>query len=312
MKFARLVVLLVALSLLATACDSQSLLEALLGGSTVVEPSQPVIITATPPPTVIVSSPTPAADAIVATRNMNIRYGPGTVYAPPVGVLNEGTPLTVLGKNCNCTGRDLWLKVVTPTGLQGWVAAWLLTVNLDVNLVPVVPVPPTPTPLPPTLTPTPSGPIVNFFADKVTLSPGECTTIRWDVQNVQAVYYQGVPVVGQGSSVECPGTTTTYQLSVIFTNGVEQFYTVTLIVGTAPYVNYRADRYAIGPSECTTIRWDVEGVSAVYFQGVGVGGHSSQLVCPGTTTTYTLRVVNTDSSTNDYFLTIYVSGAYGP
>ncbi len=312
MKFTRLGLLMVVLALLATGCDSQSLMQALLGSPVEVQPTQPVIVTATPfPVTVVVVSPTPAADAIV-NSNMNMRYGPGTVYAPPIAVLSQGTPLTVIGKNGNFTGRSLWLKVRTLGGQEGWVAAWLLTVNIDVNIVPVVPVPPTPTPLPPTLTPTPSGPIVNFWADKTTLASGECTTIRWDVQNVTAVYFQGAPVTGQGSSVQCPATTTTYQLSVIFPNGTENFYTVTLVVGGGPYVSFRADRYAIGPHECTTVRWDVEGVSAVYFQGTGVPGHSSTLVCPGVTTTYNLRIVKTDSSTEDYYLTIFVDPSYGP
>ena len=316
MKIARLVLFFVALVALATGCDSRSLLQALLGsGPEVAQPQtpQPIIVTATPPPaTVVIASPTPAADAIVATQNMNMRYGPGTVYAPPVAVLSEGTPLTVLGKNGNFTGRSLWLKVRTLAGQEGWVAAWLLTVNIDVNALPILPAPPTPTPLPPTLTPTPSGPVVNFYADKYNLAPGECTTIRWNVQNVQAVFFQGAPVIGQGESVQCPGASTTYQLSVIYPNGAEVFYTVTLIVGTTPYVNFRADRYAIGPSECTTIRWDVSGVKAVYFQGTGVTGSGFQQVCPGVTSTYNLRVTNLDDSISDYFLTIYVSGAYGP
>lgn len=41
---------------------------------------------------------------------------------------------------------------------------------------------------------------------------------------------------------------------------------------------------------CTTMRWDVEGVETVYFNGKGVAGHSSQYVCIQKPTTYTLTM----------------------
>jgi hypothetical protein len=50
------------------------------------------------------------------------------------------------------------------------------------------------------------------------------------------------------------------------------------------------DNNSINYGECTTIRWDVENISGVYFQGVGVTGHESREVCPIKTETYTLQV----------------------
>jgi hypothetical protein len=41
---------------------------------------------------------------------------------------------------------------------------------------------------------------------------------------------------------------------------------------------------------CTTMRWDVEGVETVYFNGQGVVGHGSQFVCMRVATTYTLTM----------------------
>ena len=303
MKFARLLIALVVLSVLVTGCDSEALLEVLLGSEgTPVSPGQPLIVTASPPPpTVIVVTPTPTADAFVATANMNMRYGPGTVYAPPIAVLQEGTPLVVLGKNGNFTGRSLWLYVRTPTGQEGWVAAWLLTVNIDVNPLPILAAPPTPTPVP---TDTPSAPTISLTADATVLLPGQCTIIRWNVQNVQAVYFEGVGVPGVGESAQCPATSRTFSLRVIDQGGGESYYAVTLLVGGAPFANFRADRYGLRGGECTTVRWDVTGVSAVYFQGSGVEGQSSQVVCsPGT---YSLSVVMPDgTTTHEYRLTIY-------
>jgi hypothetical protein len=77
--------------------------------------------------------------------------------------------------------------------------------------------------------------------------------------------------------------------------------------------NLRADATTVSPGQCTTVRWDIDGVSAVYFidggNSQGVGGHDSRNVCPGGTTTYTLRVVYTNNTSSDFPITINVAGA---
>jgi len=77
--------------------------------------------------------------------------------------------------------------------------------------------------------------------------------------------------------------------------------------------NLRADSNYLTAGQCTTIHWDVDNVSAVYFvdNGTqqGVGGHDSRSVCPQQTTTYTLRVVQTNGVTVDFPITINVSGS---
>jgi hypothetical protein len=77
-------------------------------------------------------------------------------------------------------------------------------------------------------------------------------------------------------------------------------------------ISFRADRTALGPGECTTLRWDVENVQGVYLGGVGVTGHGTRQVCPGTTTTYTLRVALSDGSTVNRTVTISVGGSASP
>lgn len=77
--------------------------------------------------------------------------------------------------------------------------------------------------------------------------------------------------------------------------------------------NLRADSSWVYPGQCTTVRWDIDNVSAVYFidggNVQGVGGHDSRTVCPTTTTTYVLRVVATDGTTVDFPITINVNSA---
>ena len=68
----------------------------------------------------------------------------------------------------------------------------------------------------------------------------------------------------------------------------------------------RADNNPIGYRECTTIRWDVDNIDSVYFEGQPVIGHDSRQVCPGETTTYTLLVILLDGSQKSLTITINV------
>jgi heat shock protein HslJ len=89
----------------------------------------------------------------------------------------------------------------------------------------------TPTPLP---TPEPS---INFWADRTTINAGECTILRWDVDNIQAVWvypqgadYTQFPTTGQGSKQVCPAQTTTYEMRVQLLDGTVQFRQITITV----------------------------------------------------------------------------------
>jgi hypothetical protein len=98
-------------------------------------------------------TPTPKPDAVVNTANLNLRSGPSTDYEI-LGVLKQGDPLKITGKD----SPGDWLKVIAPDGEEGWVAAWLLEINLDISGVLIAQAPPTPTPMytpTPTETPTP-------------------------------------------------------------------------------------------------------------------------------------------------------------
>lgn len=92
----------------------------------------------------------------------------------------------------------------------------------------------TPTRIPPTITPTPTqnlgmiGP--NLRADSYNLLYGQCTFIRWDVENIREVYFEGVGVVGHSSQEVCPYQTTTYTLSVVRLDGVTQYFPITINV----------------------------------------------------------------------------------
>jgi len=81
---------------------------------------------------------------------------------------------------------------------------------------------------------------ISFSADRTTINQGECTTLRWSVENVQAVWvypqgqsFQNFPRTGQGSEQVCPPVTTTYEMRVQMRDGSIQFRTVTVNVTPA-------------------------------------------------------------------------------
>jgi heat shock protein HslJ len=132
-----------------------------------------------------------------------------------------------------------------PGGI-GWVSDDYVAVT-GVEDVPVIVVPPpvyvppapapapTPSPAPPP-TATPSAQLA-FWADQTTINQGECTTLHWSVENVQAVWvypqgqpYQQYPQTGQGSQQVCPPTTTTYEMLVLKRDGTTVTLQVTITV----------------------------------------------------------------------------------
>jgi hypothetical protein len=85
-----------------------------------------------------------------------------------------------------------------------------------------------------------------------------------------------------------------------------------------PAVSFAASPNPLERSQCTTVRWDVDNVQAVYIFGgqwgasaVRVPNHSYQSACPSADTAYTLRIVIA-SGTRDYPLTVRVVDTTAP
>lgn len=93
------------------------------------------------------STPTTTPVCVVrANPNLNVRSGPGTVFAP-LGLVRFNTQLRPLARNLDVT----WVEVQTlPTGLRGWVAAdaQFISCTIALTTLPVGILPPTPTPAP--------------------------------------------------------------------------------------------------------------------------------------------------------------------
>jgi dipeptidyl aminopeptidase/acylaminoacyl peptidase len=161
----------------------------------------------------VVGPPVPAVDGEVNSYQLNVRANPGE-GGRILEVIPRGTPLDILGRYYD----NNWIQVQTPTGNVGWVAAWLVDININLATVPVVSAqyispPPTATAtVAITVTPTVS---ISFWSNKAEIKPGKCATIGWDVEGIKEVYFEGEGVTGHQTREVCPADTTTYHLHVI-------------------------------------------------------------------------------------------------
>lgn len=160
----------------------------------------------------------------------------------------------------------------------------------------------------------------NFRADTATITPGQCTTLRWNIDNVQGVWLwdgnsrQGV--AGNSAQAVCPPQTRQYRLEVLQRNGVTSNFFVTVTVDaaglTASITDFSVDNAWLVPKQCTGMRWTVSGttrliqlIDGAYVTTVGPTGAIN--VCPGQTTTYVLRAFDANNRQIDRALTVNVN-----
>ncbi len=93
------------------------------------------------------------------------------------------------------------------------------------------------TPLPtatPTDTPVPPTPVVGFSVQPETIVAGECTQLRWDVEDAQAVYLDGQGAIGHQTKRVCPAQTQTYELRVVNAAGEFRYQMTVKVVPPSP------------------------------------------------------------------------------
>lgn len=243
---------------------------------------------------------------VIVYGQVNVRSGPSTQFEPPIGTLFTGQTAQVTGR----LSDNSWYRIIFGNR-EGWVFGQIVQTSCMQN-VPVVP----PPPLPPG--PTPVANQANFVATPAIVTPPQCSTLSWNVTEVAGVwlirdgYQEGVG--GADSRTVCPTVTSTYTLLVQRRDGstFQQSVTVNVNAAQPNDPNFRADAYSVNPGSCTTLRWNINGVRAVFFwdggNQQGVGGNDSRQVCPLNTSTYRLQVIGGDGVSRDYFLTVTVTG----
>ena len=75
---------------------------------------------------------------------------------------------------------------------------------------------------------------VNFHADRTSITAGETTTVRWDVECANAIYLDGQGVTGHDGRNVAPRSNTTYTLRVVKKDNTTADFYVTINVGAAP------------------------------------------------------------------------------
>lgn len=149
---------------------------------------------------------------------------------------------------------------------------------------------------------------MRFWADEECLLNAACTTLHWQVDDAEAVYLNGEGVPAYGDTLACPpGATGEYTLvAVRGTQRVERSITL-----SKPTASMSVDNPSINAGQCTVVRWDVEGVEQVFFNGEGVAGHGQREVCPSSTTRYDLHVITACGNT-DRSVTVQVASTAPP
>ncbi len=221
--------------------------------SQAITPTPPTATPVTPTPTV------PGKPSLTTLTDLNVRAGPGTNY-DLLGLLPANVTVEVIGRNDN--GEWWQIRFNPASDGIGWVSADpAFSTTSNVNNVPLVVAPPTPTgtptntPIPststpvpatftpvpptftptPTLTPTPTGEatVIEFDVTPTQIQGGECVNITWYATGVREVYLDDQGVAGSGNIVDCPTETTTYNFRVVRVDGSEYREDITVEVNNA-------------------------------------------------------------------------------
>ncbi|MBN1678911.1 MAG: FecR domain-containing protein [Anaerolineae bacterium] len=172
-----------------------------------------------------------------------LRVGPG--YNRSVRMYLPANQLHPVIGQIQLADNTQWWQITVEGAPQAWVLQSDVNASGDCAIVAHVEAPPVLAPAPQPLPTQPAQPVIplqtdvedptplpeptiSFVADKTTVKPGECVTIRWDVEGVSQVYYQGQGVVGHGSAVECVQRTATFTLQVILLDSTSVYRTITI------------------------------------------------------------------------------------
>ena len=233
-------------------------------------------------------------ECTVTTGQSSLWHGPGPNYGA-IRSLADGTRLMPLKR----TNDGSWILVgLTNTGQIGWVvprANWL-TCNIDLMTLPPVNISSQPLPAP--------SPTINLPPEQIVLNaPCEtCTTLSWNVSQVRALFINGESLPFVGNRRVCLSSSDAYTLDAGHQSTVTDRFVFSVDTGSGevnrtvnitwqqPQISFYADNTTLSTGQCTTLRWAVDGVQAVYFNGKGVAGHSSRTVCPAQSEIHRLRI----------------------
>ncbi len=189
----------------------------------------------------------------------------------------------------------------------------------------------------PTATP-PPGVNVNFSTETSTLDYGNCTTLRWQVENAQNVTLNGQQVGFNGSQEVCPTkVSNTYRLLIASTGNDVTEQTLVIRVrptplpaqptptftltptptsppppsaAAPPVINqFIADNYSLRPGECTLLHWSVSNARQVDLDGAPVANQGKQQICPTVSGSYALNAAGANGQSAHATVQLQVTGS---
>ncbi len=156
----------------------------LLTAGPVFTPAPTALPTLALPPTALPTATPIGVVATVISDRLNVRFGPGTNYEPPIGALQKNQQVQLFGAS-----PDYRWFTINFAGQQGWISGdpTLVSIFGNVQTLPVVPIPPTPTPIAtftPMPLPYPDLVMVSYALNPSQLKSGQPFTLTVTIQNV--------------------------------------------------------------------------------------------------------------------------------
>jgi len=156
---------------------------------------------------------------------------------------------------------------------------------------------------------------ISFRSAHQTLPPGSCTILFWDVENVRAVFLDGMGVTGKGEREVCLRTTSqSYTLTVLKADGIQESSTLTVEI--VPHTPTPTITPTNTPVLTPTPTWTPEGTPVATpvppNHGVRVtadGGNQKECT-PGQVCEVMLLVENTGSLADEMFVNLGKSGPW--
>ncbi|HRQ36671.1 MAG TPA: transporter substrate-binding domain-containing protein [Chloroflexota bacterium] len=184
-----------------------------------------------------------------------------------------GQPTPVQGTVASGQLHDFFVNLVSPLQPGVYQGFWQMVNDRNtpfgqriwVGIEVVAPATATPAP---TQTPVQN---IQFTVDRSNIQQGECVVFTWNVTGAQSVFFSQAGAVAQtasanfqGTSTQCPQSTTVYELRVVWPDGSSEVRQITITVTPQPQAP-RIDRFTVDPpnqinaGECVVIRWSVTG-----------------------------------------------------
>jgi P pilus assembly chaperone PapD len=232
-----------------------------------------------PPELIMVSAPSPVINYFAADPT-SIAAGHGSTLSWSVSNATEITIDQGIGTVLLTGTRTVYPAASTTYTLQASNEAGNVTASVQITVS------------------APTLPIINYLtALPKSIVVGGSSMLCWNVSGaIEVTIDQGIGAVSPtGTRTVYPATSTTYTLQASNQAGNVTASVEITVSAPLPVINYfTASAYIINSGNCTHLSWSVSGATQVTIdQGIGsVGLTGTRLVCPATSTTYTLQASN--------------------